>query len=189
MAQGAKNARNKIVAYKCILYSAALFILGVFQVSFFGSLRLFGAVPDLLLGALITLAVYEEHKVVSICGIVSGFVYTALGGFSYPIYILFSFLMGYVFWGVSEKVFSKNYPSYLALSVFAFGAKGLYNLVELALSASSFSLISAFIKIVLPEFAVSMLFCSISYFIFYGLTRIFNSKNKNPMKGTRINER
>lgn len=183
MAKGASSAKNKIIAYKCILYGVFLFILGVFQVTFFGSIRIFGSVPDLLLGALITLAVYEEHRVVSICGIVSGFVYTALGGFSLPLYMIFSFLVGYIFWGISEKLFAKNYPSYLILSIFAFGAKGLFNLVELALSANSFSLISAFFKIVLPEFAASMLFCSISYFIFYGLTRIFNSKNKKTRKG------
>lgn len=178
MASGASAARAKIIGYKSALYSAVLFIIGVMQVTFFSKINVLSATPDLLLGAVLTLAVYEEHKVSAVAGIVAGFIYCALGGFSYPLYIFFSFACGYVFHTISEHAFGKNYLSYLALACFAFGVKGLYNVVDVSLSAHSFNVFNTIVKVVIPEFISSMIFCSISYFVFLGLTRIFNKKSK-----------
>jgi hypothetical protein len=77
----------------------------------------------------------------------------------------------------------KNYPSFLALSLIGFAAKGVYNLLEISISASSFNLIKSISKIVFPEFVASMLFCSVSYVIIYACTRLFNKKSKSRKEG------
>lgn len=185
MPKSAKTTRAKNVAYKCTLYGIALFIIALLQVSFFSKITVFGGTADLLLASVITLCVYEEHRVCAICGIISGFLYCALGGFSYPIYIAFSFIFAYVFWIVAEHTFGKNYPSFLALSLIGFGAKALYNFIEISMSASTFNILRAFSKIVLPEFIASMLFCSVSYVFIYACTRLFNKKSKSRKEGTK----
>lgn len=173
------TARIKTIFYKCALYGAALFLVGVMQVSFFSKINVLGAPPDLLLGAVLTLAMVEDHKVASVCGIIAGFFYCALGGFSYPIYMVFSFLCGYILWGVSERTFSKNYPSFLALAAITYAAKALFNIFETALSSYRFSFLNTVGSIAFPEFVSSMLFCSLSYLIFRGLSHVFNKKSKH----------
>ncbi len=177
MSNAVRAARSRIIAYKSLLYGVILFFISVLQVSFFSKVTLFGATPDLLLASVLTLAMHEEHKVSTICGIIAGFFYCALGGFSYPLYLVFSFLCGYIFWTISEHVFGKNYPSFLAFSALAFGIKGMYNIFEASLSAQSFSIIGIFAYTVVPEFASSMLFCSVSYIILIGPIKLLTQKS------------
>ncbi|MBR2381179.1 MAG: hypothetical protein IKA84_01630 [Clostridia bacterium] len=172
--RGVESAKAKIVLYKCALYSIALLVVGILQVTFFGKINMLGAAPDLLLGAVATLCLYEDGRVASICGIISGFFYTALGGFSIPIYILFSFLSSYTLWIIRESGFPKKHSSYLIMAMLAFGAKALFNVAELSLSAQSFNFIETLYRVAIPEFISSMLLCPISYLIFFALTRIFN---------------
>ena len=68
-------ARIKAVGYKCTIYAIALYFLAIAQVTFFNKINLFGAPPDLLLAAIAVLCIKEDHKICSICGIISGFFY------------------------------------------------------------------------------------------------------------------
>lgn len=173
------STKGKLLGYKAMIYGTALFLLAIMQTSFFSRVNIFGATPDLLLGAVLTLAMHEDHKASAVCGIISGFFYCALGATTYPIYILFSFLCGYMLWSVSERVFGKNYISFLSLAIFTYGAKALFNIVEQSLSAHSFNVFQTIIHVALPEFLSSMLFCSISYGIFYNICRVINKKSKS----------
>ncbi len=177
MPQKPMSAGSKIIAYKSILYGTALFFLGIMQVTFFSKINLLSAAPDILLGAVITLSMLEDQRVSAISGIVSGVIYCALGTSSLPMYILFSFLCGYFFHSISNHLFGKNFFSFLALALIAYGAKALFNITELSFLAQSFNLASAVISVIIPEFISSAAFCSISYFVFSGLTKIFNKKH------------
>lgn len=151
------------VAYRSLPYGAALFILAIAQTSFFSIINILGAPPDLLLGATLAFAMLENSKICTVCGIVSGFFYCALGSAS-PSYILFSFAAATVLSRLSLSIPKKNLPSYLALAAITYGAKGIYNIAEHVLGASSPSPFSALWYMALPEFISSMIFCPISYF-------------------------
>lgn len=175
--RGVESAKAKIILYKCALYGVVLYLVGILQVTFFAKINLFGAVPDLLLAAVATIALYEDGKVASICGIISGFFYCALGGTSLPLYVVFSFLCAYTLYIATDNGLPRKHSSYFAATLLSFGAKALFNVAELSLTAQSFSIFSAFWSIILPEFICSMLFSPISYIIFFGLTRIFYKKH------------
>lgn len=170
-------ARLKTVAYKCCVYSAALFLLSILQVTFFTKINVLGATPDLMLGAVLLIAMREDQQISSICGIISGFFYCAMGGFVYPFYIMFSFLCGYTLWFVSDRFLGKNYVSYLTLSLLAFGLKAIFNVAEASFFAYTINLINMVSRAIVPEFISSMAFCSVSYLIFSALSRITNSKS------------
>ena len=179
--RGVESAKAKTILYKCALYSFALFVIGVLQVTFFAKINILNASPDLLLGGIATLCLYEDGKVSSICGIVSGFFYTALGGFSIPFYIIFSFLAAYALRIIRDNGLPKKHSSFLIIAILAFGAKALFNVAELTLSSKSFNLIGTLYTVIIPEFISSMLFCTIPYAIFFALTRIFY-KNTHSRK-------
>ena len=181
MAKRASSVKAKSIAYKCVVYGIFLFILSVAQVTFFSKINILNATPDLMLGAVLLIAMKENQKVSSICGIISGFFYCTMGGFVYPFYIVFSFLCGYTLWFVSDRFLGKNYASYLALALLTFLLKAIFNIVESSLFAYTVNLLNMFSKAILPEFISSMAFCSLSYVLFTAIARLLNSKSKKGM--------
>ena len=178
MAKKVSSARVKTITYKCFIYAIALFVLSIAQVTFFNKINVLGATPDLMLGAVLAVAMIDDKEISAICGIVAGFFYCAMGGFVYPFYMMFSFLCGYTLWGVSDRFLGKNYISYLALALLAFSLKAIFNIVEASLFAYTINLINMFSKAILPEFLSSMIFCSLSYLAFGAIARLFNSKSR-----------
>ncbi len=178
MAKKISTTRAKTIAYKCFIYSIVLFILSIAQVTFFAKINILGAVPDLMLGAVLVIAMKDDQEVATICGIVSGFFYCTMGGFVYPFYMIFSFLCGYTLWFVSDRFLGKNYISYLALALLTFTLKALFNIIEASLFAYTVSFLNMFSKAILPEFLSSMVFCTLSYAIFSLIAGLLNSKSK-----------
>ena len=185
MISAAQYAKIKSISYKCLIYSLLLFLLGVAQTTLFSKINILNAPPDILLASVVALSMKENHKICSICAIVSGFFYCALGGMRPPLYILFSFLCGYVFWIIAQQSFNNGYRSFLALSVLAFAAKGIFNIIYSSVYSNRFLLFRDIANIVIPEFISSMLFCSLSYIIFSGLFTLVNkisNKGRNTSK-------
>ena len=178
MAGRLNTARAKNIAYKCVVYGIVLFVLSVAQVTFFSKINVLNATPDLLLGAVLFIAMREDQKVASICGIISGFFYCAMGGFVYPFYMMFSFLCGYTLWFVSDRFLGKNYVSYLALALLTFLLKAIFNIIESSLFAYTINMLNMFSRAILPEFISSMIFCSFSYVIFSLVAKLLNSKSR-----------
>ncbi len=171
-------AKIKAIAYKCTVYSIVLFLLAIAQVTFFSKINVLSSPPDLILGAILLLCLKEEHKVTAICSIVSGILYCSLGGVEYPVYIIFSFLCGYILWIVAERSFGKNYPSYLALAALGFGLKALFNVAYSSMFSNNFAILGTILGIVIPEFISSMIFCSLPYLIFSFLFKLLNKKSR-----------
>ena len=169
------------MGYKALIYGAGLFILSVMQTTVFARLSLFGAIPDLLLAATLTLAMHDGEKTGAAAGIASGFLCSAIGGLSSPVYMLFAFLCGYLSGIASDHALSKNYPSFLAFSAFIYLAKGIFNVIDVSLYAENFNLLTTLSGVVIPEFFCSIILCSPIYFVFCALTRIFN-KNHHERK-------
>lgn len=177
MTRGVNYTRFKAIAYRCAVYSVALFLLAVAQVTFFAKLDILGATPDLLLGAVTIICMREDVKVSSICGAIAGLFYCSLGCVGYPLYLPFSFICAYLLRVLAVRSFGRNYPSFLALCVTAFFAKAVFNFAEVIITSSSFALFATLTKIVLPEFIASMLFCSVSYAIINPISKIINKSN------------
>lgn len=146
------------------------------QVSFFSVINILGAPPDLLLGAVVALAMLESDRICTVCGIISGFLYCALGGFSYPLYILFSFFCACALSYICKRFPKRNYLAFLALSLLAYCAKAVFNLAELMIFSHASGLFHTLIYAVAPEFISSLIFCSISYLV---MSRTIRALNKN----------
>ena len=61
------NVTAKIIAYKSALYAIPLFLVGVMQVTFFSKINILGATPDLLLGAILVIAMLDNERVCAVC--------------------------------------------------------------------------------------------------------------------------
>lgn len=187
MISAVNTTKLKSIIYKCSIYAIALFIIAIAQVTFFSKINILSATPDLLLASVAFICMREEHKISTICAIISGFFYCVFGNTEYPIYILFSFLCGYILWIVAEHSFGKTYFSFLAISTLAFLVKGCFNIAYSALFSSNFALIRTITAIVLPEFISSIIFCSIPFAIF-SIVHLLINKSQKKRKGSFKNE-
>lgn len=178
MISAAQSAKIKTIAYKCAIYTVALFLIGIAQATFFSKINIFNATPDLLLSAVALMCMREDHKVTAICSIIAGVFYCSFGGAEYPVYILFSFMCGYVMWIFANRAFGKSYTSFLAISSVLFLAKAVFNVFYSTLFGGSFAILRTLSSIVLPELVSSMVFCSVSYIIFNTLYKIINRKSR-----------
>ncbi|MBR3845779.1 MAG: hypothetical protein IKM40_04315 [Clostridia bacterium] len=170
------NVSARTVAYKSAIYGALLFLIGTAQVTFFSKINILGATPDLLLGALLVIAMLDDERVSAVCGIISGVIYVSLGTTTLPFYLIFSFLCACVLPVVSRLLFGKNYPSFLALSVITFSFKAAYNLA-LIFIGGGYGLFASLGSAVIPEFISSLVFTSVSYIIFAPTARAINKRS------------
>lgn len=174
------------VAYRSLVWGVALFILAVLQTTAAARLSLFSATPDLMLAAVVCLAMHDGEKTGAIAGIAAGVLCVSLGSAS-PIYILFSFAAGYIFGIISSASLSKNLPSFIALIAAAYAAKAIFNVIDVSLFSDGFNLFTILARAVVPELLCSLVFCVPVYFIFLPLIRLFNKKSSR--KDRLINER
>lgn len=174
------------IGYRALVWGSALFILAVLQTTAAARLALFSATPDLMLAAVICLAMHEGERVGAVAGIASGVLYVSLGATS-PLYILFSFAAGYIFGIISSLSLSKNLPSFIALVSAAYLAKAIFNVIDVSLFSDGFNLITTLTRAILPELLCSLVFCVPVYLVFLPLIRIFN-KNRSSRKDRLTNE-
>lgn len=171
------NVSAKIIAYKSAIYSIPLFLLGIMQVTFFSKINVLGATPDLLLGAVLVIAMLDNERVSAVCGIIAGVIYVSLGTASLPLYLIFSFLCAYFFPAIARVLFGKGYLPYLALCLLGYGVKAAFNLALIFMGGGP-GLFTSLISTVIPEFISSMIFTSLPYIIFAPISRALD-KNKN----------
>ena len=180
------NVSFKAVGYRALIYGGALFLLAVIEGTVFTRFTLFGASPDLLLGAVLTLAMAEGEKTGGVCGIAAGFFGASLCGAS-ALYMPFAFLVGYIFGIISDRALAKNYPSALALMGCVYALKCFFNLIDASVTAHSFDLLRSLTEAVLPELFYSAILFSPVYFIFRWLSAVF-SRHGSPVKERKHNE-
>lgn len=178
--------RSDPIAYRSVPYIGVLFLLGVLQVSFFSILDPFGSPPDILLGAVVALAMLEDARICAVSGIASGLFYCALGGSS-PAYIIFSFICACLMSYVCSRFPKKNYPAFLALCALAYCFKAAFNVADATLGSNALGILGALRYAALPELASSMLLCSVSYLAMKPLIARLNNKQKIK-KGSHKNE-
>lgn len=143
---------------KIIIFALFVFGCAVIQTSFFGATRFFRAAPDLLLAAVVGIAIYDGERSAAIAGIGAGFLCEALGGAGSWLMPVFYLLVGYVV-GILCRIFlRKNFLSWLVLIVSCAGAKAVLGLLYLLASEPHFNFIVALVHTLAPEFFCTVLF-------------------------------
>ena len=91
-AAGARRRVNPVWAG--VWLALLLLTLAILQTSFFGFFPLFGAVPDLVLLGVISVALMMGERAGGICGLAGGVLLDSLGGTGVALLPLFYFLLG-----------------------------------------------------------------------------------------------
>lgn len=102
---------------KSVVWGIWLFLLAVLQTSFFSVIRVFGAVPDLVLPAVITIAVYDRERMGTVAGIMGGYIADAIGGTGLSLSPLVYMLCGIIVALLAYSVLRRDFFSWLVGTV------------------------------------------------------------------------
>lgn len=166
----------KLILQKILVYGIAAVILAVLQTAFFANLRIFGAVPNLMLGAVIAISFYEKEKGGAIAGIAIGFFIDALGGMWLAFSPLFFMLCGYICGFLANRVFDRSIISFAMLGSASSACASIITFIYLAFVYGNYNVISVFGKIIIPEFFCTAIFSFLSFFLIRRGAKFFYTK-------------
>ena len=156
------NVRLEVIR-RIVIYGILFFLLAVLQCAFFTQLTLFGAVPDLILGAVCGVAMLDSREAAMICGIASGFLIDALGSTGLSLSPLLLLLLAMVISVLATKMLS-NFLCWLALLGCGAVCGAVITAIEIALSTKSLHLACLLPNVLLPELAATVLGCALLYY-------------------------
>lgn len=115
---------------KSLVWGIWMFFLAVLQTSFFSVFRVFGAVPDLVLPAVIAIAVYDRERMGTIAGIMGGYIADAVGGVGLSLSPLVYMLCGCLVALLAYSVLRRDFFSWLVGTFFSLIAVGAVSVIN-----------------------------------------------------------
>lgn len=158
------ESNRQLFLRRMAVFAPVIFLLAVTQCSFFSQLKFLPAVPDLMIGTVVAIAMLDSQKSAAVCGIAAGFIVDAIGASGLSLSPLFYMLCGALCGVISRKML----PSFLSwtvnLAIFCV-AKSLLTLANLFYILGNISFISTLKNILLPEMLCTFIICLPVFFI------------------------
>ncbi len=171
------RTRSKITAY-ILCFGALIFFLGILQVSFFGRIKLFGAVPDLMLLTVLCISFFSGRYAGAIVGTVGGFFIEAIGSQGISLLPVAFMLMGYLVGHFSHTVGQKRYYFYLFYLVCALFVRAVLTVIYACLTYAFIHLPVILLSAVLPELLSTGVCGLILYFPIGAICRLLEGKGQ-----------
>lgn len=170
------QTRNKTLRY-AVTFSAVLLLLAMLQVSLFGKFRLFGAVPDLMICAVLCIGFFVGQWAGAVSGIGAGFLIEALGGSGIVILPLCYLFQGYLI-GYYVRPTQRGIVQYLICFVITLFYRASITVLYACMSYRNFSLPAVLLHTVLPEMGATALAGIILFFPMFLLCAWLEKQNK-----------
>lgn len=155
--------RSKIILHILVI-GLLLTVFASFQVSFLSKLRFLGAVPDLMLCAVLCMAYFCGRYTGATTGIAAGFLIEALGSQGISLLPVFYFLIGYIAGHYAKAVIPKRYTVYLIYLICALFLRAGATVTYTCLTYAHIHLPHILLYTVLPEMAGTALVGLVLYF-------------------------
>lgn len=158
------QTRSMMIRYT-VVFGAVLLLGAILQVSLFGRLRFFGAVPDLMLCMVLAFAVLCGRYAGAITGIGAGFLIEAIGSTGISLLPVFYLLCGYVAGSFSSgETRGRSYPMYLLWLLCGLCLRAGMTVTYAALTYRYIRLPEILLYEVLPEAGITAIAGLVCYF-------------------------
>ena len=171
------HTQKRLVWRKIAVYSTLFFLLGVAQCSFFNNLSFISAVPDIVLGAVVAVSMFDTQRTAVVCAIGAGAMIDAMGssGISLcPVAFLIAAL-------ICSEISQKILPSFISLPLLLIPAalvKSAFTILNVYLMSSAHSFSVILKTILLPEFILTLIFSLPLFFIVKPCARLAQARSK-----------
>ncbi len=157
------NFRPELVK-RIVIYGLLVFFLSVAMSSFFANLRHLPATPDLLLCAVLAVAVIDDRRTAAIVAVVGGVTVDALGGVGISISPLLYLSMILTVGILSEKMLPR-FLSWLILLLPSLLLRAIFTLAGFWIYTGGGSLAGIVTGVLLPEAVCTLIFGLPLYFL------------------------
>lgn len=164
---------------KSVVWGIWLFLLAVLQTSFFSVIRVFGAVPDLVLPAVITIAIYDRERMGTVAGIMGGYIADALGGTGLSLSPLVYMLCGIIVALLAYSALCRDFLSWLVGTVLSLALSGGASVISayFAVGTVHFGASDIFSEMLVPQFFASLAVGIPVYFVTKAIwSRFFDNR-------------
>ena len=146
------------------VYGLLLLILGAAMCSFFAQLTRLPATPDLILGAVLAIALLDGRKTAAIVGVFGGIVIDSLGGVGVSLSPLLYLVVVLTVGGISEKMLP-GFFSWLCLLLPSLLLRGLFTALGFLFYTGGLPVGEVLRSVILPEAICTVIFCCPLYFL------------------------
>ena len=157
MKRRASRTDKSVIFRRILIYSIAIFFLGIFQCAFFSRLKPFGATPDLILCAVCAVLLIDDKNTALVCAVGGGYFIDAIGAippcFSAIVYVIAVALTA----TLAQKLLARI-PSYLILLLPASLTRAVFTYVSICLTYGSIAPASALTSVIFPEILATLVF-------------------------------
>ena len=158
------ESKSQLLLRRSFVYCPVIFLIAIIQCSFFAELRILSAVPDLILGLVVGIAMLDSQKAAVVCGVGAGFVIDAIGSSGLSLSPLFYMLIGALCGALAKKMLPRFLSWALNLLIFS-AAKALLTILNLMYLPGGFSFADSLLSTLLPEFICTFIICLPIYFV------------------------
>ncbi len=164
---------------KGLVWGCWLFVLVVAETSFFSFFKPFGAVPDLVLPAVVAIGIYDRERMGAIAGLVGGYLADALGGVGLSLSPLVYMLCGCIFALLAYSVLRRDFVSWLIGAAVSLAVSGAFSVICAYASVTNahFDAGDVFSRLLVPQFFSSLICGVVVYFLTKAIwNRFFNNR-------------
>ena len=165
-----RRARGEILR-RTAVWGSLLFLLAVSEGAFFARLHFLPATPDLILGAVIAIALADSVPVAAIAAVGGGFLVDAMGGTGAYLSPILYFVAVLAVSGMAEKMMARIL-SWILLMMPALLLRAGTTYLNVRLAYGSVSLRELLLHTLLPEASVTLLLGIPLYFIVFLCERL-----------------
>lgn len=171
------DINREAIVKRILVWGATLFILAVAQCSFFTGLTFIPAVPNIVLGAVAAISVFDTQRTAAVCGIAGGFLCDALGGSGISLSPIALFLVAIVCSELSKKLIP-SFLTWAALLIPASLVGAVFTLINISVSFGRPAFGYLLKSVLLPELLMTVLFSLPLFFIVKLCARLVDAKSK-----------
>lgn len=167
---------SEIVKYVVYAVLGLLFIL--LQISFFSRVKPFGSIPDVLIVAVFSVAMFENERVGAIFGLIVGFIVEAAGGVGISLLPLVYMLVGYVCGLVASEYYKRSILLFLIFDAGALLVRMFTTLIYVVFTWSFVDVSVIIPKVLIPEALSTFVISPFPALVIALVSRIFRGEEK-----------
>ena len=161
---------------KGLCYGGLTLFFALLQVTLIPRYPIFGVQPDLVLSCVLAASMFEGAKFGSVIGVAAGFFIDAIGSVGLSLSPLIFCVFGYVTGICAEFLFRRGLISFTMSVIVGYFLRGFATIFLVSAVWNDYSTTFVFLRVALPEIALSVVFSYPVYFVFRRLAKKFHQE-------------
>ncbi|MCL1859795.1 MAG: rod shape-determining protein MreD [Oscillospiraceae bacterium] len=156
---------NKRFIIKFLIYALIFIFFAVLETNILNSLKIFRAMPNLIISLVIAAAVIENERYAAVLGMICGFLIDSSVGSPFFFSGIYYFFAAYITGLISKYYFTKSLFTMIIMILPVCAVRELFNMFYLIGVWKDFDIIKALWEFILPEYIYTVALAPVIYYL------------------------